>query len=374
MAPTQSKLVSQNRTDRLYYLDNFRTYLTALVIYHHAAVPYGGLGFWFYSSKHYPPGSSLTLSAFNVINQSYFMGSFFFLSGYFSNKALKRKGAKSFLKTKFFKLGVPLVVYTLLGVPAQIAILKLYNKEFLGWEILTDYWKALDGVKGPLWFSGLLLVFDSIAALCPSIPQFLAQPTILPSFILDIGASCLVRLANPTGAKIAILNLKPVYLPQYVASYVLGASLESPPTPPSTKATRNVLLTASTAISSSALLGLQLNRLQPYSASSVLGGPSLPGLTYAIWNETTGYLLGTTILRLFRTSEWLSRSWGSIGRYSYAAFLVHPIVLVTAQIWTEEWHAWPVVKATVIGTVGAVGSWGVGWALVRVPGFGSVLL
>lgn len=269
MAPAQSKLVPQNRTERLYYLDNFRTYLTVLVIYHHVAVPFGGLGSWFYSSKNYPPGSSIALSAFNALNQSYFMGSFFFLSGYFSNKALKRKGAKAFLKTKFLKLGLPLVVYTLLGIPAQISILKLYNKEILGWEILTNYWKALDGVKGPMWFSALLLIFDSVAALCPSIPQFLAQSNTLPSFILVIGTSCLVRLANPGGAKIALLNLKPVYLPQYVASYTLGASLVSYPIPPVTKTTRNVLLTASTGISSVALAGLQLNKLQPYSASAM---------------------------------------------------------------------------------------------------------
>ncbi|OBT68659.1 hypothetical protein VE03_01724 [Pseudogymnoascus sp. 23342-1-I1] len=373
MAPVQSKLASQNQRERLYYLDNLRTYLTALVIYHHVAVPYGGLGFWFYSSKLHPPGSSVALSAFNALNQSYFMGSFFFLSGYFSNKALKRKGAKSFLKTKFIKLGAPLVVYTLLAGPAQIAILKLYNKEVLGWEILTDYWRALDGVKGPMWFSGLLLIFDSITALCPSIPQFLTQSGTFPSFILDIGAGCLIRLANPTGAKVTLLNLKPVNLPQYVASYILGASLESPPTPPISKTSRNVLLT-STAISSTALLGLQLNKLRPYSANAILGGSSLPGLTYALWNETTGYLLGTTILRLFQTSKWLNRSWGSVGRYSYAAFLVHPVVCVAAQVWTEEWEAWPVVKATVLGTASVMGSWGVGWTLVRVPGFGSVLL
>lgn len=372
MAPAQSKLVSQNQTERLYYLDNLRSFLTALVIYHHVAAPYGGIGVWFYSSKLHPPGSSITLSAFNALNQSYFMGSFFFLSGYFSNKSLKRKGAKSFLKTKFLKLGVPLVVYTLLAGPAQISILKLYNNEVLGWEILTDYWKALDGVKGTMWFSSLLLIFDSITALCPSIPEFLAQFTTLSSFILDIGACCLIRLANPTGAKITLLNLKPAYLPQYVGCYILGASLESPPTPPVTKTTRNVL--ASTAIASTALLGLQLSSLRPRSASSIIGGCSLPALTYAISNETTGYLLGTTILRLFQTSKWLNRSWGTIGRYSYAAFVVHPIVCVAAQVWTDGWEAQSVVKAAVLGTASVVGSWGVGWALVRVPGFGSVLL
>lgn len=374
MAPAQSKLVPQNRTERLYYLDNFRTYLTALVIYHHVAVPYGGLGSWFYSSQHYPPGSSIVLSAFNALNQSYFMGSFFFLSGYFSNKALKRKGAKSFLKTKFLKLGLPLVVYTLFAIPAQTAMLNLYNKEVLGWEILTNYWKTLDGVKGPMWFSALLLIFDSVAALCPSIPQFLAQSTTLPSFVLDIGAGCLVHLANPGGEKIALLNLKPQYLPQYVASYTLGASLVSSPVPPLTKTTHNVLLTASTGISSMALVGLQLNKLQPYRASTILGGSTLPSLAYAIWNETTGYLLGTTILSLFRTSAWLNRSWGNIGRYSYAAFLVHPIICVATQVWTEEWKPWPVVKTAVVGTASVVGSWGVGWALVHVPRFRSVLL
>ena len=66
---------------RLYDLDNFHTYLIALVIYHHTAIPYGGSGDWMYKSQFHTTESSPPLMAFNAIDQTYFMGSFFFLSG-----------------------------------------------------------------------------------------------------------------------------------------------------------------------------------------------------------------------------------------------------------------------------------------------------
>ena len=48
------------------------------------------------------------------------MAAFFFLSGHFSSHALAKRGPVSFLKTKLLKLGVPTVVYTLLGGPFQM--------------------------------------------------------------------------------------------------------------------------------------------------------------------------------------------------------------------------------------------------------------
>jgi fucose 4-O-acetylase-like acetyltransferase len=357
---------------RVYYLDNFRTYLTSVVIYHHATIPYGGVGSWMYKSRFHAPESSLPLMAFNGINQSYFMGSFFFLSGHFSSRALERKGPTSFLGTKFFKLGLPTLAFTAFGEPLMRTLISLYKNQPLGWDILLKHWKLTRGVKGPVWYLALVLIFDTLHTCVPSISTYTAKCQFLPIFLLDVAANFLIRLKYPVGTTFKPLNLQPAYASQYVLAYFLRASRSSPPTPPLTPTSRNVILASSilSAVTAGSLLYLYPNI---YTMDSFRGGANLVALSYAILNESTGYLLGSALLELFRKRRELSRSWGSVGRYSYAAFLVHPIVLVSAQTLSDDWKASGVLKTVVVGTVGVLGSWGVGWALVKIPGVDRVL-
>jgi multisubunit Na+/H+ antiporter MnhE subunit len=56
---------------------------------------------------------------------------------------------------------------------------------------------------------------------------------------------------------------------------------------------------------------------------------------------------------------------GTFARYSYAAFLVHPIIVVGIQIPVEEWRAEAAMKTFVVGFRGVVSSWSVAWAMLR---------
>lgn len=373
MAQPQSKPKPPTEDERLYYLDNFRTYLTLLVIYHHTAIPYGGLGSWFYTSKSHAPGTSLPLMAFNSINQTYFMASFFFLSGYFSVRSLRKKGSRKFLRTKFMKLGFPMIAYTLFGPSLQMALQRSYLGESLSLDILTNSWRRLEGITGPVWYCAVVLIFDSIhAALLFSLPP-IPQIGVVLTIALDIAANFLLRILYPIGLTFKPLSLQPAFLPQYVASYTLAASLSSPPKPPIT-GTAIIILIASSVASSAALLSLLHYYPDSYSFASSSGGLNLVAFASAVWGDTTGYVLGISILNLFKTSAWLHKSWGSVGTYSYAAFLVHPVVCVAAQIWSDEWNADAVMKTVVLGTVSVLGSWGVGWGLVKVPGVRKFLV
>jgi hypothetical protein len=64
-------------------------------------------------------------------------------------------------------------------------------------------------------------------------------------------------------------------------------------------------------------------------------GANLLALSYAIWNYTNRYLPSASIPDLFRTSRLLSRSRGSVERYSYSTFLVHSVVCVGAQAFAD---------------------------------------
>jgi hypothetical protein len=66
---------------RTYFIDRLRVVLTVLVILHHTAITYGGSGGWFYREVH--DGStptSLLLTVFCAVNQSFFMGMLFLLA------------------------------------------------------------------------------------------------------------------------------------------------------------------------------------------------------------------------------------------------------------------------------------------------------
>ena len=95
-------------TRRLLFADRLRTVLTVLVIAHHTAITYGGSGGWFYREVHDGGAPlSLALTLFCSINQSFFMGLFFLLAGYFSPPALVAKGLRRFVLDRLLRLRDP---------------------------------------------------------------------------------------------------------------------------------------------------------------------------------------------------------------------------------------------------------------------------
>ena len=70
---------------RLWFIDNLRVLLTVLVVLHHVAVMYSGLPLWYYTEQPDSPVIGLVLTVFLMLNQAWFMGAFFLLSGYFTN-------------------------------------------------------------------------------------------------------------------------------------------------------------------------------------------------------------------------------------------------------------------------------------------------
>ena len=151
---TSSQVTSSSR---LFFADHLRVALTILVVLHHLAVIYGASALFYYLE---PPKNdtlaSLVLLAFVLINQAYFMGFFFLISGYFTPGPVDQKGSDSFFKDRLLRLGIPLVVFMLVLGP--IASIGLYY-----WTGITtpffQLYPNLIGV-GPLWFVAMLLLFD----------------------------------------------------------------------------------------------------------------------------------------------------------------------------------------------------------------------
>src|ERR1700737_5186536 len=78
-------------------LDRARTFLTLVVLLHHAVIPYTHFG-------HTDPKSWIGFDMIVLATDSFFMAMFFFLSGLFVWTGLARKGKPSYLSDRFVPL------------------------------------------------------------------------------------------------------------------------------------------------------------------------------------------------------------------------------------------------------------------------------
>lgn len=129
--------------NRIYYLDHLRVFLTVLVLFHHAALPYTNIeGVWYVTDiGDIQSTTTHFLTFFIAINQAFFMGLFFFLSGYFTPLSYNRKTTSQFMKDRLLRLGIPILAYLLIISPiVQYMALKGNSTnfwEFYKTEILT---------------------------------------------------------------------------------------------------------------------------------------------------------------------------------------------------------------------------------------------
>src|SRR5699024_12860782 len=93
---------------RLPWIDTARVAVTVLVIAHHCAVTDGNIPGWFYNEPPQDP-TAYALDALVGLNQTWFMGLFFLLSGYFVRVSVDRHGPRAFARDRLIRLGLPLL-------------------------------------------------------------------------------------------------------------------------------------------------------------------------------------------------------------------------------------------------------------------------
>ena len=153
-------------------LDNLRTFLTALVILHHTAIVYGGSGEWKIRSRYFP-AESIMLITFTAIDQTFFMALFFFRSGHFTRIQMSKNRATrpAVIRSRLLRILLPAVVYTMLVEPILDVVVWNWDKgashgTFTDvWTIYFSYWTHVRGIRGPVWYLALVMIFDMIAVL-----------------------------------------------------------------------------------------------------------------------------------------------------------------------------------------------------------------
>lgn len=218
-------------TGRLAYIDNLRILLTALVILLHLSIGYGAPGDWYYNEQgSLSTVSEIVLTLFVALNQAFFMGFFFMVSSYFSPASLDRKGSGPYLRDRFRRLGIPILVYALVVNPLLVTFLITRDGGGGFWRLLGDRYSDLIGV-GPTWFLEALLLFSVVLVVWRRFrsPVLTAGDPTPPTnraigllaFTLGL-ATFVVRIWLPVGWWLEPLHFQLAHFPQYVALYAIG--------------------------------------------------------------------------------------------------------------------------------------------------------
>jgi len=352
---------------RVAYLGNLRILLAGLVILHHAAITQGAPGSWFFVEQSAEGISAILLTLFTAVNQSFFMGGFFLLAGYFAASSYDRHGPARFTARRLLRLGLPLVFYAFVLAPALEATLRVLVTMTAGsfLSAMGGFYRGIRGFPvGPLWFVETLLVLSIAYVLFrvtvsrgPSHSERRdAAPDwhVILAFGVVLGAiSFLVRLAYPTGRTWAPLGAQLGYYTQYVALFICGAVARRRGWLDTLQA-RERRRFGWIALAFVALMPpLFLAGVGPSGDASVFfGGLTWQAAAYALWDQLLGLSVLIWLLLSFREKldreSTLSRE---LTRSTYGAFILHAPLLVLTSIVLRGLVLPPIPKFLLTGAI-----------------------
>jgi surface polysaccharide O-acyltransferase-like enzyme len=170
IAATANVHVAPAARSRNLALDRARTFLTLVVLLHHAVIPYTHFG-------HTDPKSWIGFDMVVLATDSFFMAMFFFLSGLFVWPGLGHKAPAIFLRDRLLRLGLPFAVAAFTIIPIAYYAISLRQHPEIGFS--DFWWKTITSgpwPSGPIWFVWVLLMFDLTASLLYRLSPHLLDP------------------------------------------------------------------------------------------------------------------------------------------------------------------------------------------------------
>jgi surface polysaccharide O-acyltransferase-like enzyme len=386
-APAQVRAQSQAKV-RNASLDRARTFLTLVVLFHHAVIPYTYFG-------HTDPKFWIGFDAVVLATDSFFMAMFFFLSGLFVWPGLARKGPFGYLRDRLVRLGLPFAICAFTVIP--IAYYAIALRETPDVSFAEFWWKTVTvgpWPSGPLWFLWVLFAFDLVASLAYRLRPNLLDPINRLSLraaerpeaffvvLLAVTAALYipgrVRFGAGSWFEFGPFSVQHGRVLLYATYFFFGAGIGA-------TALDRGLLSADGRLAKSgwgwlitALVPYCLMWVLVYIKREILGNPvHLPdwyeatyGLFFAAFSVTIMFAILAFFLR-FKRSGWsiLDPMQGD----AYGMFLIHYPIVLWLQYWLFDIDVPAIVKAMTVFMLTVVWSWAVTAALRRIPGATHVL-
>ena len=358
-----------------------------MLLSHHARIPYASDGFWYFKID--PAEISPTVAQCIMLNPSFTMAILLIFSGFLVPASYNRRGFWEFVREKFIRLGIPLV----LGGMVMLPLLQYYSFHqhwgYTGytsfWQYYREAWLGLgtmpEGWNGPgwpdrnlahLWYIEHLLAYALIYALWRVLfaPQRKTQryldsrpPGHRATFLFAVGislATFAVRIYCPYDkvyALFGVLQIDMSHFPQWLPFFFVGLAayrynwLQTFP-----KETGYFWLRVAAAL-------VALNFLIRFTPAAPLllsqeahsAGLTVENFTKCVWESffCTGAAVG--LITLFREKmNWTTTLLGVLAVNAYAVHVFHPPMIVGWQYALEHLSIGSFVKyvlATLLGII-----------------------
>jgi len=274
-----------------------------------------------------------------MLNQAYFMGLFFFLSGCFTPQSYDRKGTLLFFKDRLLRLGIPILIYIFVISPIAKICMGFYRPEDAQLSIpftLKQYFGAI-GI-GPLWFVVMLLIFDicylSWRVVMKNKPEKIAEepPKIRTVFLFVLVlafATYLTRIIIPISTYILFFPSL-AYFSQYISFFILGIIAFRRDwlnlIPDKLGKTGFISAIAGSII----LMPIALSPLSGQAAGFIGGGTWQSGI-YSIWDSLFSVGLCLGLLTFFRKHfNHQKNFWGNMQKSCFTVYIIHSVIIIVA--------------------------------------------
>ncbi len=378
---------------REYFLDALRAFVVVLVVILHVAVSYVVFPGWVQN----PTISEAFWIPVALLESCVLMSVMFFLAGYFTLPSIARKGPAAFEKGKLLRIGVPYLLGILVLAPALAVISTDAFESGMSFpSVMAAIFSPRYYSQYHFWFLGVLLLFFSItAAVCarPDVRSLKeaglsvrsakeARPgrmSFTPSlvFVLSTAAACFVlNLFFPSAdapdipsrwTRIYILQFENVKMPLYIGSFLLGMHAYRR----RWFRNENRYRIVPRVIVYAAACALRLGLVVTLSGGNH-GVPVKLAMNLAYSVEIMAFL--QMLVALFRK---YANKGGRFSRIvssnSYAAYLVHLNVLFLILLLTRSLVLPLAVKWIAQAFVAALTSWGLAYALRKIPVLSRIL-
>jgi glucan biosynthesis protein C len=350
--PNQGKV-----PQRLFFVDNLRTFLIILVFLDHLAITYGSpFGLWYYHEGQVGFPEAAIYGAFQSTAQAFFMGLLFFLAGYFTPPSFDRKGPKRFLKDRLIRLGIPIIFFAIFIEPVvdyAVALSSGFKGSFLSY--VSRY---LPFGLGPLWFVLALLLFETAYVIWrifssePSKVYPFPTKRVIFAFGLLIGAiTFATRIVFPVGWSVPVLAFQFAFFPQYVAFFIFGLI--------AFRSNWIMSLDVETAwYWSKVAMCLPLVVMVIFVVSELTGASFLGGLTwqtaaYAFWEQVFAIAVSISLIVLFRERRNHQGGFSkALSDSSYTAYIIQTPVLVFLALSLQSIQLPLLLKFAIVSPVG----------------------
>jgi len=346
---------------RLWFVDHLRLVLVCGVVVAHVASLYAGGWYQYHDPIQADVLTTIGLGIPSIIADSFGLGFFFLIAGYFTPGSYDRKGGASFLRDRLVRLGIPLLLYDLLVDPLVVYVARGRHGSY--WSFYGSYLLQVRTI-GPVvaWFITTLLLFTLLYAAWRALTRkrshaaqreaSLPGTRAILGFIVALGlVSFVVRLWWPLGWWwtppwwLHLLSLPGGFLPQFLSLYVLGCiayrrNWFAELTPKMGRDWSLMALLATLVAVPFVIGGVAAGQLNYF-----VGGFHWQALGEAMWEAfvVVGVCLGSLVLFRQRWNR-QGRLVKSLAASSYTVYLIHPLVAVSVASAFSTVALYPLLK------------------------------